>query len=82
MGGATGRGGLLSDGGRRIALVVNPTAAGGKPRRLLPQVRAELDRQRALIEQQSEAIAELRHTLDSRLAALDRGRISGLAQVQ
>ncbi len=33
----------MSDEGRRIALVVNPSAAGGKPRRLLPEVRAELD---------------------------------------
>jgi YegS/Rv2252/BmrU family lipid kinase len=43
VGRAAGGGGLLSDDGRRIALVVNPSAAGGKPRRLLPQVRAELD---------------------------------------
>jgi YegS/Rv2252/BmrU family lipid kinase len=43
MGRAASRGGLLSDEGRRIALIVNPSAAGGKPRRLLPEVRAELD---------------------------------------
>jgi YegS/Rv2252/BmrU family lipid kinase len=29
--------------GRRIALIVNPSAAGGKPRRLLPEIGAELD---------------------------------------
>jgi YegS/Rv2252/BmrU family lipid kinase len=33
----------LSADGRRIALVVNPSAAGGKPQRLLPEVRSELE---------------------------------------
>src|SRR4051812_2319808 len=43
MGRPPGRGGLLSESQpRRIVLVVNPSAAGGRPRRLLPVVREEL----------------------------------------
>ena len=43
------------------------------------EMQTELTRQRALIEQQAEALAELRRILDTRLAALDdkEGALSG-----
>jgi hypothetical protein len=45
-------------------------------------LRAELARQRGLIEQQAETLAAMRRTLDARLAALDQGKRTGIASIK
>lgn len=44
--------------------------------------KSELERQRALIEQQAEALAELRRTLDTRLAVLERNSGESVASLK
>jgi hypothetical protein len=46
------------------------------------ELRAELARQRSLIEQQAETLAALRRTLDARLAALDQSGRTGVANIK
>jgi hypothetical protein len=46
------------------------------------ELRAELARQRGLIEQQAETLAAMRRTLDARLAALDQGNRTGIASIK
>ena len=59
---------------RRLALIVNPVAGGGRPARALPQVQAEL---RALgLEQRFEYTKSLQHARDLALEAAANGEVA------
>src|ERR1700746_3543004 len=59
---------------RRLALIVNPVAGGGRPARALPAVQAEL-RARGL-EYRFEYTKDLQHARELALAAADAGEVA------